>query len=505
MTDLQKDVLLIGDTFVWNLQKNPGNDIAHMATMTEQFQQKAAFEDSFFKALREDFQQSGLADTMANLLHDSINPAVLHLSSILEKAGFSYDVVNCSLKHHEKLIGLLKSTNYKVIGISTTFTEEKTYIRYLMDLIKKQAPTVKIILGGMFIVKLFKLQKKEALQKELFLLNADYFVFNEIGEQALIDILNYERCSNPAIETVFNVAYKTERGFTINPYQAKDIDTSVSNWTLPKNTTYAFLRTSISCLFKCKFCDFPAIADKYKSKSMEFIRQELKNIEKAGIKYIRFLDDTFNIPKQHFHNILNELANYHFEWVSYIRCQYLNDETARLMKKSGCIGVFLGLESGNNTVLKNMDKRATVEEYLQGISFLRKYEIPTYGAFIVGFPGETNESIDDTVRFIKQAKLDYYRLFTWCYAELAPIALDKEKFSIEVDTKGQTFSADWKHATMTSSEAAQKCNYIMKEIDTSIHCTVPFDYTFYLNRNNHTRGPFNESLRRFNMRASVRA
>jgi radical SAM superfamily enzyme YgiQ (UPF0313 family) len=170
------------------------------------------------------------------------------------------------------------------------------------------------------------------------------------------------------------------------------------------------------------------------------------------------------------------------------------------MKKAGCIGVFLGLESGNNTILKNMDKRATVEEYLRGISFLHKHEIPAYGAFIIGFPGETSQTVEETIKFIKKANLLYYRLFTWIYVDLAPIAREKDTYSIEVDTGGKNFSPVWKHSTMTSSEALDKCKLIMKEVNNSIHCTVPFDYAFYLNNNAGTKQLFNESLKLFNNR-----
>lgn len=498
MHQLTKDFLLIGDTFVFNLlgKVNLENDNEYIQDTSDELLQKVGFEDSFVKFLREDFHQTYLSDTIVNLLNESINPAVLHLSSILDNQGFSYDTVNCSLKHRKQLVDFLESTKYKVIGISTTFTFDKAYILNLINFIKKNAPTAKVILGGMLVVKLYKLQKNNELQNELSQFSVDYFILNEIGEQPLIDILNYELRSKNDIKNIPNIAYKTENGLIINEYKTNDIDSSISDWTLANNTTYAFLRTSISCMFKCKFCDFPVIADKYQSKSIDIIRQEFRSIKKSGIKYVRFLDDTFNLPKQHFHNILNELItqNYNFEWVAYIRCPTLDDETVLLMKRSGCIGVFLGLESGNNKMLKNMNKGATVEEYLQGISLLHKYDIPTYGAFIIGFPGETKESIEDTISFIKQAKLKYYRLFTWIFNRLSPIASEREKYSIE------GYEIEWKHATMTSSEAVEKCKLIMKEVNTSIHCTIPFDYTFYLNKNVSTKDIFNESLRRFNER-----
>jgi radical SAM superfamily enzyme YgiQ (UPF0313 family) len=350
----------------------------------------------------------------------------------------------------------------------------------------------------MFIVKLFRLLKSELFQKELQLLNADYYVFNEIGEQPLIDILKYEQSSETDIQKISNIAYKAGNGYVVNSYETNDIDTSISNWKLSKNAKWAFMRTSISCLFNCKFCSYPAIAEKYKSKSIEVIKRELETISKAGIEYIRFQDDTFNFPKRHFFDVLNNLyeKNYGFKWVAYIRCQYLDDKTVRLMKKTGCIGVFLGLESGNDTILKNMNKRASVDEYLEGISFLHKYNIPMYGAFIVGFPGETDQTIDDTIAFIKKTNLQYYRLFLWGYNPIAPIVHDKEKYLIATTPEG------WSHSTMTSQEALQKCQYISESVDTSVHCTIPFDNVFYLNQNSEINLPFNNCLKRFNERNS---
>lgn len=496
MSDGKKDILLIGDTFVFNLQmkNNLENESEHMESLTEQFLQKVGFENSFVKALREDFQQDALADTITDLLNSSTNPAMLHLSSALESEGFTYDIVNCSLRHREQLLELLSNVKYGMIGISTTYTLERAYIVNLIKLIKRYAPETKIILGGMHIVKIFKLQKDKDLQKALQQIDADYFVFNEVGERPLIDILRHNQSASNDIENLPNVAYRTQNGFKINPFGQNDINDSVSDWSLSPNTVYAFLRTSKSCLFKCKFCDFPVIADTFKSKNIDVVLQEFENIEKAGIKFVRFLDDTFNLPKKHFNEILNSLVNndYGFEWISYIRCQYLDDETVKLMKKSGCIGVFLGIESGNNEILKNMDKRSTVEEYFKGISLLQKHDIPTYGAFIVGFPGETDETVEDTIKFIKKAKFDYYRLFTWDYSDIAPIASEKEKYSLQV------FEDGWKHATMSSSEAVDKCKHIMKEVNDSLLTTISYDYTLYLNRNPETRQVFRECLKRFN-------
>ena len=495
MADKSRDILLVGDTFVFNYEETDSSrNAVEDDDARRQLLQKVGFEDSFLRALRQDFQEDALADEIADLLNESTNPALLHLASILERENFTCDAVNCSSKHREKLVHLLKSVRYKYVGISTTFTLEFSYITELVKLVRALAPGSKVIVGGMFFVKLFKLESEDVIQQKLAAVDADYVVFNDIGEQALVDTLKYEEYSQPDIRTVPNVAYRTRGGYAVNCYLVNAIESSVSNWTLSRRTTYAFLRTSMSCLFKCRFCDYPVIADRHQTKPMATIRQEFEGIKQAGIKYVRFLDDTFNTPKQHFREILGELSrvDYGFEWVAYIRCQYLDKESVELMRQSGCIGVFLGLESGNDGILRNMNKGASVRKYLEGISLLHEHSIPAYGAFVVGYPGETDQTVEDTINFINEARLKYYRLFTWVYCPLAPVAEDREKYAIEVSSDG------WKHSTMTSFEALNKCKLIMREVSTSAYCTIPYDYALYLNRNPRTTRRFNECLIKFN-------
>jgi p-methyltransferase len=100
---------------------------------------------------------------------------------------------------------------------------------------------------------------------------------------------------------------------------------------------------------------------------------------------------------------------YPFNWFSYFRCSNSDKEAIELMAESGCKGVFLGIESGSPTILKNMNKSATIEKYAQGIAWLRQHDIMTFGSFITGFPGETDETVNETLDFIRQTKPDYYQ------------------------------------------------------------------------------------------------
>jgi radical SAM superfamily enzyme YgiQ (UPF0313 family) len=140
---------------------------------------------------------------------------------------------------------------------------------------------------------------------------------------------------------------------------------------------------------------------------------------------------------------------YGFKWHSYFRCQYADRETVALMKESGCEGVFLGIESGSEQILKNMNKASHVEKYLEGIALLKQQGIVTFGSFITGFPGETHDTVRETIQFIKQSGLDFYRTQVWYCEPITPIWNQREKYNI----KGESF--EWSHATMDSKTACQ--------------------------------------------------
>ena len=121
------------------------------------------------------------------------------------------------------------------------------------------------------------------------------------------------------------------------------------------------VRTSQSCPFSCKFCNFHVMEGKYSCISVEAIEKELNTLKGIDrVKCINFVDDTFNIPKERFKKVLQMMIrnDYCFKWFSYVRCQYLDEEIVALMKESKCIGVYLGIESGNQFMLDNMNKKA---------------------------------------------------------------------------------------------------------------------------------------------------
>lgn len=181
------------------------------------------------------------------------------------------------------------------------------------------------------------------------------------------------------------------------------------------------------------------------------------------MKYLVFIDDSLNIPLDRFKEMLRMMIKnkYDFRWFSFFRISHSDEETYELMKQSGCTGVILGVESGNNTILKNMDKQVTVEKLKWGIEQLHKNHIISYASLMIGFPGETEETVIDTINFIRETKPTFYDLQVWFYEKSVPIAKEKNYYRLE----GYGYS--WKHKDMDSLRASEIVTNTIQEITES--------------------------------------
>src|SRR5262249_20611898 len=145
---------------------------------------------------------------------------------------------------------------------------------------------------------------------------------------------------------------------------------------------------------------------------------------------IIFIDDTFNVPIRRFKEILKILKKFNFEWFSFLRVQYVDEEVGRLMSESGCRGVYLGVESANDTVLQNMNKKVTREKFLRGMEHLNRFGITTFVAFVIGFPGETQETIDENISFLNNCQVDFYSTKEFYYMPHTGVHTDREKYGL---------------------------------------------------------------------------
>jgi radical SAM superfamily enzyme YgiQ (UPF0313 family) len=183
-------------------------------------------------------------------------------------------------------------------------------------------------------------------------------------------------------------------------------------------TPQAHIWASRGCPYKCIFCVWPAAMTGndpngenkrtvryYSAETLEpFIRHIVK---KYGYRSIYFDDDTFNLGNNHTVEMSEMMARIGLPWSAMCRADTIKLETWEIMKRSGCYGVKLGFESGNQSVVdKIVNKHLDLGYAANVVHHLKKLGMTVHGTFTVGLPGETPEQIRQTMRFAHELPLD---------------------------------------------------------------------------------------------------
>jgi p-methyltransferase len=224
------------------------------------------------------------------------------------------------------------------------------------------------------------------------------------------------------------------------------------------------LRTARSCAFACAFCSYPVNQGPLTLMPLDLVEQELKELQAMGhVHSLIFIDDTFNVPLPRFKELMKIMAKYDFEWYSFFRPQFADADTAKLMKAAGCRSVFLGVESVDEVVLKNMNKAVTADKLRRGTAMLKEHGIITHANFIVGFPGDTEERAAKLVDFVDDLEVDFYGILPWLYIHSTPIHQRAAEFGLEGTLER------WKHDTMNSETAFLVADELSRAAKYSVH------------------------------------
>lgn len=170
------------------------------------------------------------------------------------------------------------------------------------------------------------------------------------------------------------------------------------------------------CPYNCFFCGSRKIwSRRVRFRSPKNVVREIKGLQKMGLRSVRFDDDTFGVNKKYINDVCNALIIHcpGLKWSCEIHVKLVDEQTISFMKTAGCFSIQIGIESGNNEILKEMKKNITIEEALSACEIIKKHGIGLQAFFIVGFPQETEDTLNDTVAVMKKLSADViYSIFT---------------------------------------------------------------------------------------------
>jgi len=162
--------------------------------------------------------------------------------------------------------------------------------------------------------------------------------------------------------------------------------------------------TSRGCPHRCTFCINTALKEKFRCRSADLILKDFQIYAEQGINKLFIVDECFFANRETI-KILKGMADLKLQWhttlrVDYFRENFVNKEVLNLVKKSGCVMLAVGAESGSQKILDMLKKDIKVEDIIRSAQMLAKAEIPANYSFMIGLPNETEEDIYKTLKLI---------------------------------------------------------------------------------------------------------
>ncbi len=335
------------------------------------------------------------------------------ISAFVKRKGFDVTLFDAHAFHMERkqIMEYVRSVNPVIIGLSVMTYQLPMIVSFLQD-IKQILPNCITIVGGAHISAEYRSSLQ--LYKEI-----DYAVYGE-GEYTMLELLQAIETDAP-LQNIKGLAYRQDHAIKINPprpliekldrlpypdWSSLPINRYWDVFTTRKN--YARIIASRGCPYQCSFCGAHiAMGRTFRKRSVEHIIGELEMLyDHHHVREILFNDSTFNIDNNWVYDICEGILgmNRPLIWRANVRADRLDKKTLLKMKESGCVKVIMGIESSNDQMLKNMKKGETIEQIKHGMSILKEVNMPSDHGFILGMPGETEQSIKKTIEFAKNIK-----------------------------------------------------------------------------------------------------
>ncbi|HBB66892.1 MAG: hypothetical protein A2X28_03320 [Elusimicrobia bacterium GWA2_56_46] len=327
---------------------------------------------------------------------------LLYLAAYLEREGIDADILDCQtgLRSWQEIENELRRGKYDLYGITGTTSIISNAYR-IAGIIKAAHPGAKVVMGGVHVTAL----PEEALAKD----TVDFVIRGE-GEKALLEL-----AKGGAPDAIPGLSYKSggkmfhTGGYGVMadldaiPFPAfHKVDLKAYR---PALNSYRRLpainmMTTRGCPGRCTFCNSANIP--LRRRSADNIYQEMKMLsEKYGIKEISFYDDTFTV----FHDNINRLCGLllaggiDLTWSCFARVDTVTPALLGKIKAAGCHQVMFGIESASPEILKNIRKNIELEKNKAAVKMAKEAGITVRCTFMFGNPGETERTIDETIRY----------------------------------------------------------------------------------------------------------
>jgi len=174
-----------------------------------------------------------------------------------------------------------------------------------------------------------------------------------------------------------------------------------------RKSDFASILSDFGCPFQCDFCPVSSLG--YRLRPVESVVAELKILRNMGVKELFFRDQTFGVNPERTIKLCRAItkAGLNFSWSCFSRVDVTKESLLKEMKVAGCHTIIFGIESSDENILTGHQKNIKIEQIEQALKLAKQNGIRTAGTFILGFPDDTEESINRTINLAKKLDLDF--------------------------------------------------------------------------------------------------
>ena len=429
---------------------------------------------------------------------EDLPAAGYYLEGLMRQEGYNTFLTS---KYDRDSLQKVAEKDPVAILVSTTMVISVENLIGVFNAIRKAIPGVFIIAGGVFIWKNYlsyslypdaETPWDQLFDSKVSSIDADILIAAPHGRSSLLQVLEeVKKGSRASFENIPNLVIPGNDKFIFTKREEEIVDynTDFTRWDLVEKIIHKIpLRTSIGCPYRCVYCDFNKLYPKVFLRSPESIAWELRLAHERFGKtpaIVHFSDDNVFINRKRVHEICNAIMKSGFRmWMAFMRANDYTEDEYNLMERAGLRLAFIGVESGDQGQLDRMKKKQKVLQLKRTIENLDAHFISTFNTFIVGFPGETKETVQNTIHFLNELSLTHltasYEAFPLRMHPLTDLTEPENR--AKWGLKGSNH--DWSHDTMNRAEALSSLYTLFKEVN-----NVPYHYaeeSHFFNRSKYS-------------------
>lgn len=385
------------------------------------------------------FPPYGVGILASRLRKDGIEVDILNLNNTvlkacrLSKVGSEFDFTAVVV---EALTRRMKDFRPDLVGITCMFSQTHQSTVDVCRRIKEIAPDIPLALGGVHITNSLIDEKTRGLFLKDFPMVDFFFMYeSDLSFPAFVRVVNRKVPLTGLAQLLINspsvkfhlTTRRAPSGEDLDVIPAHDLITlpdlaengkigSYHSFPLP-GTRFSTVLSNRGCRAQCTFCSVrnfngPGV----RSRSVQSVIDELLMLrQEYGVGHIMWLDDDFLKDHERALRLFNEmvLQDVGITWdcTNGVIAFSCTEELIAAAAESGCVGLHIGMESGNPKILREIKKPGTVEIFLKAAEVLRRYEQINSRVFLmIGFPHETFRMVQDTFRVAQEMDLDWYMI-----------------------------------------------------------------------------------------------